>query len=152
MQFDFNLPERFNITYTGADGKEHKTVMIHRALLGAIERFFAILIEHCRGNFPTWLARTQIAVLTVSNDYVQYAEKVHKQLLANGIRAELDTSTATISYKIRNAELQKIPFMAIVGKLEAESKKTAVRKHGLGNIGLLTIQELTRTIIQESKQ
>jgi threonyl-tRNA synthetase len=148
---DFNLSKRFNITYVGADGKEHEIVMIHRALLGAIERFFAILTEHYRGNFPAWLAPTQVAVLPVSTVFVRYAEEVHRELLAQGVRSELDNSTSTISYKIRQAETQKIPYMAICGKNETELKKIAVRKHGLGNIGLLTVQELVHNIKQEDK-
>jgi threonyl-tRNA synthetase len=152
IQFDFNLPKRFSTVYVGADGKEHEVVMIHRALLGAIERFFAILIEHCKGNFPAWLAPIQVAVLPVSNDCMEYAEKIHRRLLAYGTRSELDNSTATLSYKIRNAELQKIPYMAIIGKREAETKKIAIRKHVAGNIGSLTIQELVKRIKQEDKQ
>ena len=152
IQFDFNLPKRFNITYVGADSKEHEVVMIHRALLGAIERFFAILTEQFKGNFPVWLAPTQVAVLPVSNDCVDYAKKVHRKLLAYGIRSELDDNSSTISYKIRQAELQKVPYMAIIGKREAEKEKIAVRKHGTGNIGSLAIQELISTIRRESKQ
>jgi threonyl-tRNA synthetase len=146
IQFDFNLPKRFNTRYVAADGKEHEVVMIHRALLGAIERFFAILIEHTHGNLPAWLAPTQVTVLPVSTDYAQYAEKIHNELAANGVRSELDTSTATISYRIRQAETQKIPYMAICGKREAETNKISVRKHGAGNIGTLTIKELIQKI------
>ena len=151
IQFDFNLPKRFNITCVGADGKEHEIVMIHRALLGAVERFFAILIEHYSGNLPVWLAPTQVAVLPVSTVFMRYAEEVHRKLLAQGVRSELDSSPSTISYKIRQAETQKIPYMAICGKNETELKKIAVRKHGIGNIGLLTIQELVHNIKQEDK-
>jgi threonyl-tRNA synthetase len=146
IQFDFNLPERFNITYVGADGKEKKVVMIHRALLGAIERFFAILLEHSGGNLPTWLAPIQVEVLPLSSEYANYAEDVHRRLLVRGVRAELDTSPSTIAYRIRNAELQKIPYMAIVGRREAETKKIAVRKHGKGNMGLLTVEELIKQL------
>ena len=151
MLVDFNLPKRFNITYVGADGKEHEIVMIHRALLGAIERFFAILIEHYNGNLPAWLAPTQVAVLPVSTVFMRYAEEVHRKLLAQGVRSELDSSTSTISYRIRQAETRKIPYMAICGKHETELKKIAGRKHGLGKIGLLTVQELVHNIKQEDK-
>lgn len=146
IQFDFNLPKRFNTCYTGVDGKEREVVMIHRALLGSIERFFAILIEHYNGNFPVWLAPTQVAILPVSSDYVHYAEEIHKKLLAHEIRSELDDSPSTISYKIRSAERQKIPYMIICGKKEADSKKVAVRKHGTGNIGSLTISEFIKNL------
>ena len=152
IQFDFNLPKRFNVCYVGSEGKEHEAVMIHRALLGSIERFFAILIEHYRGSFPAWLAPTQVAVLPISVEHVQYAEKVHEELLARSIRSELDTTDSTISYKIRQAETQKIPYMAICGKREAETGKTAVRKHGKGNIGLMTTEELATTIKNKEKQ
>jgi threonyl-tRNA synthetase len=152
IQFDFNLPKRFNITYVGADGKEHEVVMIHRALFGAIERFFAILIEHCNGNFPVWLAPIQVAVLPVSSDCIRYAREVQRKLSAYGIRSKLDDESSTISYKIRQAELQKIPYMAITGKREAETKKIAIRKHGTGNLGSLTIQELVKIIKKENKQ
>jgi len=152
IQFDFNLPKRFKACYVGPDGKEHEVIMIHRALLGAVERFFAILIEHCNGNLPVWLAPIQVEVLPISDEYGQYAEEFHRKLLARGIRAELNRSPSTISYKIRQAETQKIPYMAICGRREAESKKIAVRRHGRGNIGLLTIQELIKNIKREYSQ
>jgi threonyl-tRNA synthetase len=148
IQFDFNLPKRFNITYTGPDGNEHQTIMIHRALLGAIERFFAILLEQCEGNLPTWLAPTQAVVLPTTAKYVSYALKVQKKLLAHRIRSEVDTSSSTISYKIRRAELRKIPYMAIVGEKEAESKMVSVRKHKTGNIGSMSIE----CLISEAKR
>jgi len=148
IQFDFNLPKHFNITYTGPDGKEHEIIMIHRALLGAIERFFAILIEHYRGNLPVWLAPTQVKILPISDNYISYAKKVHKKLQAHEIRSEVDNSSSTISYKIREAELQKIPYMAICGKCETKSEKISVRKHGVGDIGLLTAKELIKRILK----
>jgi len=150
LQFDFNLPKRFNITFTGTDGEEHEVVMIHRALLGAIERFFAISIEHCEGNLPTWLAPTQAIVLPVSTDCVRYAERIHKRLLAHGIRAALDASTSTISYKIRQAEVRKIPYMIICGEKEAKLQRISVRKHKTGDIGLLRTEELAKKIKNES--
>jgi threonyl-tRNA synthetase len=152
IQFDFNLPKRFNITYVGADGKEHEVVMIHRALLGAVERFFAILTEHCKGNFPVWLAPTQVAILPVSSDFIRYAREFQRKLSTYRIRTKLNDEPSTISYKIREAELQKFPYMAVIGKREAETKKIAVRKHGTGNLGSLTIQELVKLIKKENKQ
>jgi len=125
--------------------------MIHRALLGAIERFFAILIEHCGGNFPTWLAPVQVAVLPVSKESTDYARRVCQTMLNAAIRAELDESQATIGYKIRNAEIQKSPYMAIVGRREVETHMIAVRKHRLGDIGSMTIQQLIAQIKQEDK-
>jgi threonyl-tRNA synthetase len=149
IQFDFNLPKRFGMAYVGSDGKEHEVVMIHRALLGAIERFFAILIEHCNGNLPIWLAPTQVEVLPISIDCLQYAEEVNRRLLAYGVRSELDSSASTISYKIRDAEVHKIPYIALCGRREAETKKISVRKHGIGNMGCLTTAEFTRIINEE---
>jgi threonyl-tRNA synthetase len=116
IQFDFNLPKRFNLTYIGPDVEKHQPVMIHRALLGTIERFFGLLIEHYKGNFPTWLAPVQVKVLPISEKYNQYAREVHRRLSAFGLRSELDESPSTISYKIREAEVQKTPYMAICGK------------------------------------
>jgi threonyl-tRNA synthetase len=152
IQFDFNLPKRFGMVYVGSDGKEHPVVMIHRALLGAIERFFAILIEHCNGNLPVWLAPTQVEVLPISDHSLEYALMVNARLLACGVRSELDSGTSTISYKIRNAEANKIPYIALCGRREVQTEKIAVRKHGSGNIGSLTIEELTETIDKESSQ
>jgi threonyl-tRNA synthetase len=149
IQFDFNLPKRFKMTYTGPDGKEREVLMIHRALLGAIERFFAILIEHYRGNLPAWLAPTQVKILPISDDHVLYAQTIHKKLQAHGIRSEIDTSAATVSYKIREAEVQKIPYMAICGEREEELKKISIRKHGVGSMGQLTVKEFINKIISE---
>jgi threonyl-tRNA synthetase len=142
IQFDFNLPKRFKVAYAGADGKEHGVVMIHRALFGSLERFFAILLEHYEGNLPAWLAPVQVKVLSVDKDCVEHAKEVNNELQGRGIRAELDSSAATIGYKIRDSELRKIPYMAIVGKREIESGKIAVRKHRTGNVGSFTIEEL----------
>jgi threonyl-tRNA synthetase len=152
IQFDFNLPKRFCMTYTGSDGEEHEVLMIHRALLGAIERFFAILIEHYKGNLPTWLAPTQVAVLPIGDEYAEYAKDVYENLVAHGVRSELDTGASTISYKIRQAENQKIPYMAICGKREAESQRVSVRKHTVGKVDSLTAEELVNHIKNECKQ
>ena len=150
IQFDFNLPKRFNITYVGTDGKEHGIVMIHRALLGAIERFFAVLTEHCNGNFPIWLAPIQVVVLPVSANQVEYASEIYRELLSHGIRSELDCSTSTVNYKIRQAEVRKIPCMIICGKQELKLKRISVREHGAGNVGLMTLEELVGKVKGES--
>jgi threonyl-tRNA synthetase len=146
IQFDFNLPERFKTRYVGSDGSEHEAVMIHRTMLGSIERFFAVLLEHYNGNLPAWLAPVQVEVLPVSVDQIQYAEEVHKKLMAHGARSELDNSTSTINYKIRQAEILKVPYMAICGKREAETNKMSIRKHGVGSMGLLTIEEFVTNL------
>jgi len=152
IQFDFNLPRRFNLTYTGPDGERRRPVMIHRALLGTIERFFGLLIEHYRGNFPTWLAPVQVKVLPVSEKYNEYAREVHQKLSAFGVRSELDESSSTLGHKIREAEVQKTPYMAICGKREAESKTISVRKHGGKEIGSFTVEEFAKIIHAESAQ
>jgi threonyl-tRNA synthetase len=152
VQFDFNLPKRFQIVYVGPDGHQHEPVMIHRVLLGAIERFFAILIEHCNGNLPVWLASTQATILPVSTNHLQYAETIREKLLTHKIRCEVDDSPATIGYKIRQAENRKIPYMLILGEQEAKLSKMSVRKHKVGNLGLLTIQETISKIKKENDQ
>jgi len=126
-------------------------MMVHRALLGAIERFFGILLEHCNGNLPAWLAPVQMLVIPVTNDCLEYAESVHRKLVVYGVRAELDDSTSTVSYKIRNAELQKIPYMAIIGAREKETERIAVRRHGIGHTGSMAIEELARQIRKHDK-
>jgi len=151
IQFDFNLPRRFNMTYTGSDGAEHTPVMIHRALLGSIERFFGILIEHYDGNLPTWLSAVQVRVLPISDRYSRYAMEVHSKLSAMGIRSELDESPSTIGYKIREAETKKVPYMAICGKREKESSVVSVRRHGGGELGMVGVDELGRIIQNEGK-
>jgi len=149
IQFDFNMPKRFNITYIGPDGKEHEVLMIHRALLGTIERFFAILIEHYKGNLPVWLAPTQVMILPVSDSYTLYSKVVHQKLQDHGVRSDINSSTATISYKIREAEVQKIPYMVICGGREAKLRKLSIRKHGIGSIGQLTVRKLINEIRNE---
>lgn len=146
IQFDFNLPKRFNIVYTGSDGNTHEVVMIYRALFGAVERFFAILLEHCKGNLPVWLSPIQVRVLPISDNHLEYVRVIRRKLLAHGIRAEVDDTDATISYKIREAEVRKIPYMIICGRRELELKKVSARKHGVGDIGLLTIRRLVKKI------
>jgi len=124
--------------------------MIHRALLGFVERFFGILIEHYRGNLPAWLAPIQVRVLPISDRFVQYAKEVDEKLSFLGIRSELDDSPRTISYKIREAETQKIPYMAICGKNEVVSRTVSVRKHGRKRVGALRVEELAK-IIEDRK-
>lgn len=150
IQFDFNLPKRFKVGYAGDDGREHEVVMIHRALFGSLERFFAILLEHYEGNLPAWLAPTQVIVIPVSADSTDYAEKATMNLRALGVRAEIDTSSTTMSYKVRKAELQKVPYMAVIGKREAETERVAVRKHSVGSLGSLSIEELTQLLKSEN--
>jgi threonyl-tRNA synthetase len=127
LQFDFNLPERFDLSYIGEDGKEHRPFMLHRALLGSIERFFAILIEHHAGNFPVWLAPTQVVLLPISQVHHEFASALHVQLKKVGLRVEVDASNNTLNYRIRTAQKMKLPFMIILGDKEVESGSLAVR-------------------------
>jgi len=152
IQFDFNLPKRFKASYVGNDNKTHEVVMIHRALLGSIERFCAILLEHYDGNLPVWLAPVQVSILPVTSDQNQYAQNTLEKLLEHGIRAEIDDSSSTIAYRIRQAELAKIPYMAICGKQETETKKLSIRKHGAGNLGEGTLEEFVKRIEDETQK
>jgi threonyl-tRNA synthetase len=152
IQFDFNLPKRFKATYVGDDNKMHEVVMIHRALLGSIERFCGILLEHYEGNLPTWLAPTQVSILPVASGQSRYAENMLEKLLKRGIRAEIDDSSSTIAYRIRQAELAKIPYMAICGKQETENNDLSIRKHGVGNLGKATFEEFVKEIESESQE
>jgi threonyl-tRNA synthetase len=150
IQFDFNLPKRFKATYVGNDNKNHEVVMIHRALLGSIERFCAILLEHYGGNLPTWLAPTQVVILPVTSNQTRYAETTLEKLREHGIRAEIDDSSSTIAYRIRQAELTKTPYMAICGKQETETNRLSIRKHGAGTLGQATLEEFIKEIEDES--
>jgi threonyl-tRNA synthetase len=135
VQFDFNLPERFNLHYIADDGAQHRPVMVHRALFGSVERFFGILIEHYAGAFPAWLAPVQVMVLPVSQKVADYAGKVAADLRAAGFRVELDPRNEKLQAKIRDAQLQKIPFMLICGKKEEAAGTVSVRSRSKGDLG-----------------
>jgi threonyl-tRNA synthetase len=141
VQLDYNFPERFNLTYTGADNAEHQPVMIHRALMGSYERFIGILLEHLGGELPVWLAPVQAIVLPISDRHLAYAETVEQRLAAAGIRAELDDRTESVGRKIRDAELRKIPYMLVVGDREQESGEVSLREHRQGDAGSVTVEE-----------
>lgn len=142
IQFDFSLPERFDLHYTDSDGKQRRPFMIHRALLGSIERFFGVLIEHYAGDFPLWLAPVQLRVLPITDDQLEYGRKIVDILKAASIRAEIDARSEKIGAKIRDAELLKTPYMAVVGAKEAAAQGVALRAHGKGDQGLRSIDEL----------
>ncbi len=135
IQFDFNLPERFDLYYIDSDGQQKRPFMIHRALLGSIERFFGVLIEHYAGNFPLWLAPVQVKVLPITDSFNEYAASVVDKMKKRGLRVVLDDRSEKIGAKIRDAELFKVPYMFIVGAKEAEAGKVSVRKHGTGDLG-----------------
>ncbi|MBK8965389.1 MAG: threonine--tRNA ligase [Saprospiraceae bacterium] len=146
IQVDYNLPERFNLTYIGADNSEHRPVMIHRAPFGSMERFTAVLIEHCAGKFPLWLTPEQFVVLPVSDKFSEYAYEVKKQLEAEGLRGEVDDRNETIGRKIRDNELKRIPFLLIVGEKEQEAGSVSVRKQGEGDQGAVPIAEFAKLV------
>jgi threonyl-tRNA synthetase len=149
IQFDFNLPTRFGMEYIGADNEPHRPYMVHRALLGSMERFFGTLIEYHAGNFPLWLCPVQVKVLPISEKFEAYANDVCDQLKQSGIRAEVDFSNEKIGYKIREAEMKKTPYMCIVGQKESETKTVSVRRHTVGDLGAQPIGELIDAIVQE---
>jgi threonyl-tRNA synthetase len=146
IQFDFNLPERFDLTYIGTDGQKHRPYMIHRALLGSMERFFAVLIEHLGGAFPTWLAPVQVKIVVVSEKFSSYAEEVRAKLAAASIRVEIDTSSDTLNKRIRSAVTQKIPNIAIIGGKEAEAGTVTIRRYGVEAQETLSVDALIASI------
>ena len=135
VQFDFNLPERFDLSFVGADGKQHRPYMVHRALLGSMERFFGVLVEHFAGAFPVWIAPTQVQVLPIADRHMEYAETVAAALKSAGLRAEIDGRREKVNYKIREAQLQKVPYMLIVGDREAQAGTVSVRLRTGQNLG-----------------
>ena len=151
IQLDFQLPQRFELEYQGADGEKHRPIMIHRVAFGSIERFIGILIEHFAGAFPTWLAPVQVKVLPISDKFAQYGDSVRKQLEEAGIRVEFDTRSEKIGYKIREAQMQKIPYMLIVGQKEQEEGLVAVRSRAAGDEGQKTLDAFIAEIKEEIK-
>jgi len=149
IQVDYNLPERFELEYTGSDNQKHRPVMIHRAPFGSLERFVAVLIEHCAGNFPLWLSPEQFTILPISEKYEEYAKKLSDILKDSDICGLIDFRDEKIGRKIRDAEVKKIPYMLIVGEKEAAEGLVSVRKHGQGDLGSMTIEEFKQQIIKE---
>ena len=149
VQVDQVLPDRFDINYIGEDGGEHRTVMVHRTVLGSMERFIGGLIEHYAGSFPVWMAPVQVAVLPVSNQQLPHAEQVTRRLLSEDFRVELDRKDAKLGYKIREAELQKVPYMIIIGKKEEANGTVSVRFHGKGDLGIVPLEEFVERLRAE---
>jgi len=150
-QVDFSMPQRFDLTYTDADDTQRTPVMIHRALLGSIERFLGILIEHHAGEFPVWLAPVQAKVLPIADRHTAYAERVERELRAEGVRATLDARSESVGRKIRDAELSKVPYMLVVGDKEEEGAGVSVRRHGEGDLGLMPLSAAVDRIRRESR-
>jgi len=149
IQFDFNLPERFDITYVDEAGKAVRPFVVHRALLGSLERFFALLVEHYAGNFPLWLSPVQVAVLTITDSQMDYGKQLFDKFEKSGFRVKANFGAEKIGAKIRDAEMEKIPYMVIIGKKEEEEGLVSVRKHGKGDIGKMGLNELEGLIKNE---
>ena len=149
IQLDFQMPERFELVYVGQDGEKHRPVMIHRVVFGSIERFIGILIEHFAGAFPTWLAPVQVKVLPISEKYHDYAQNVLEQLNNEDIKVEADFRAEKIGYKIREARLQRIPYMLILGQQEQENNKVAVRSRINGDEGPQSLTDFIKNIKEE---
>ena len=149
VQLDYNLPERFDLWYTGADDERHRPAMIHRAPFGSLERFIGVLIEHCAGVFPLWLAPEQVRVLSISDRVADYAKGVHSKLRSEGLRTTLDIRSEKIGYKIREAELFKIPYMVVLGAREAEENRISVRARSGEDLGGMTLDAFLELIHKE---
>ena len=149
---DYNLPERFQLEYTGADDQRHRPVMIHRAPFGSMERFVAVLIEHTAGKFPLWLTPEQVVVLPISEKYNDYAKKVSELLNISDIRTVVDDRNEKIGRKIRDNELKRIPYLLIVGENESESETVSVRRQGEGDKGIMKISGFADLLVKEVRE
>ena len=152
IQCDFVLPERFDLSYIGEDGNKHRPVMLHRVILGSIERFMGVLIEHYAGAFPTWLSPVQVKVITISDEQNQYAENIYRNLLDNNIRSEIDLRNESLNHKIREAQMQKIPYMLIIGNKEVENNTVAPRMRNGKNLGAIPLEDFINHVNHECKQ
>ena len=151
IQLDYQLPQRFELEYVGADGQKHRPIMIHRVAFGSIERFFGILIEQYAGAFPTWLAPIQVKILPISDKFIDYAKNVKAQLEAYNINVELDSRAEKIGYKIREAQMEKVPYMFVVGEKEVENNTVSVRERQKGDIGAMSVEEISNLILNKIK-
>lgn len=151
VQFDFTLPKRFELEYVGEDGAKHQPLMVHRALYGSVERFFGILLEHYAGAFPVWLAPVQAVVLPIADRHADYARRVCGRLAAEGLRAEVDERSEKVNYKIREAQLQKIPYMLVVGDREAANQQVALRTRKGGDLGARAVEEVAAMIAEKNR-
>jgi threonyl-tRNA synthetase len=149
IQLDFQMPEKFDLSYIGQDNEKHRPVVLHRAMYGSMERFIGILVEHYAGAFPTWLSPVQVRLMTISDAHVPYAEQVKAKMEQAGIRVELDARNEKIGYKIREAQVQKIPYMLVIGEKEVAEGTLSVRKRGVGDEGALPVDAFIAKITQE---
>jgi threonyl-tRNA synthetase len=150
IQVDFAMPERFDLTYVGSDGERHRPVMLHRVILGAMERFIGVLIEHYAGAFPVWLAPVQAILLTLADRHIPYAEKLYARLIGQGIRAEKDFRNEKLGFKIREAQIQKIPYMLVIGDKEEQEGAVSPRLRSGETIKLMKVEDLIARINSES--
>jgi len=148
VQFDFTLPQRFGLEYVAEDGKKHQPLMVHRALYGSIERFFGILVEHYAGAFPVWLAPVQAAVMPITDRQQEYAKTVHAKLEAAGLRVHLDDRKEKVNLKIRDAQMQKVPYMLVVGDREAEAGTVSVRHRKHADMGVKPLDQFIAEVYQ----
>ena len=151
IQLDYQMPQRFDLTYTGKDGEKHRPIMIHRVAFGSIERFIGILIEHYAGKFPVWLSPVQAKILPISDKFMDYADDLYKKLFDAGIRVAIDDRAEKIGYKIREAQLEKVPYMIIVGEKEANEGNVSVRSRDGGELGSLSVEEFVEKLVAEAK-
>ena len=149
IQLDFNLPERFDLTYEGSDGQKHRPVMIHRAIFGSFERFIGLLIEHFAGNFPLWLAPIQVAVVPITDNQLDYAKEIYNKLKENKFRAKLDDRNEKVGYKIRDWETKKVPYMMVLGEKEKQNKNITVRAHKKGDLGAFALNDFIKSLAEE---
>ena len=152
VQLDYQLPERFELEYIGSDNQKHRPVMIHRAPFGSLERFVAVLIEHCAGNFPLWLSPEQVAVLPISEKYRDYSNQIFSQLQENDILGSIDHRDEKIGRKIRDAEVKKVPYMIIAGEKEMENNQVSIREHGIGDVGTMSVKEFIKMFCEKVKK
>ncbi|MDH3393709.1 MAG: threonine--tRNA ligase, partial [Desulfobulbaceae bacterium] len=151
IQVDFNLPERFEIAYTGEDGKDHQPIMIHRALMGSLERFFGVLTEHYAGAFPVWMAPVQARIMNITDDQLDYAEELYRQMRLAGVRVEKDIRNEKLNFKIREAQLAKVPYMIIIGDKEMEAGQATVRLRDGKNLDPMAIDDVITRIKEDSE-
>ena len=148
LQLDYNLPEAFQLKYIGEDNQEHRPVMLHRAILGSLERFIGVYLEHTGGHLPMWLSPVQVVILNVTDRVNEYCEKLQAKLFAEGVRVEFDRKNEKLNYKIREAQMQKIPFMIIVGDQEAQNNKISVRLSNGSNVNGLEVDVFINKLVE----
>jgi len=152
IQFDFNLPERFDMTYIGSDNRKHRPYMIHRALLGSVERFTGILLEHYAGLLPLWISPTQVRIVPIADRHLDYGNEVLRRLTDEGFRAELDDRDERMNAKIRDAELMKIPYVVVVGDRERDSETVSVRSKREGNLGSMSLEDFVSLLREKVRR